>query len=204
MKDIDGYLSGPVRMASYKMLEFDVIFYGDVAMIPYVADVIYAFPGETVTQKLRVFDVYAKLDGAWNQVGSDTQLHPDSIAASMENLRPMGPNEKSSLLAAREAVWRAWFANDTPQLNELIPPELIAIEAGEKWQTATTNLRERKTSPRGEENSCAWNFLKPKFRLMVARPFSIRNSRLRRKWTESEPRCPDAPRKCLCCATTSG
>jgi ketosteroid isomerase-like protein len=140
MKDIDGYLNGPVRMASYKMLEFDVLFYGDVALIPYVADVTYAFPGGTVTQKLRVFDVYAKLDGTWNQVGSDTQLHPDSIAAGMENLRTMGPYEKSELLAAREAVWRAWFANDTPQLNELIPPELIAIETGEKWQTRDDEL----------------------------------------------------------------
>ena len=140
MKDIDGYLNGPVRMASYKMLEFDVLFYGDVALIPYVADVTYAFPGGTATQKLRVFDVYAKLDGAWNQVGSDTQLHPASIAATMENLRPMGPNEKSNLLAAREAVWRAWFANDTSQLAELIPPELIAIETGEKWQTREDEL----------------------------------------------------------------
>jgi ketosteroid isomerase-like protein len=140
MKDIDGYLNGPVRIASYKMLEFDVIFYGDVALIPYVAEVTYAFPGGTVTQKLRVFDVYAKLDGAWNQVGSDTQLHPDSIAAAMETLRPMGPDEKSSLLAAREAVWRAWFANDTQQLSQLIPPELIAIESGEKWQTRDDEL----------------------------------------------------------------
>ena len=104
MKDIDGYLNGPVRMNSYKMLEFDVIFYGDTALIPYVADVTYSFPGGTVTQKLRVFDVYAKLDSGWNQVGSDTRLHPDSIAASMENLRPMSPDEKKILIAAREAV----------------------------------------------------------------------------------------------------
>ena len=140
MKDIDGYLSGPVRMASYKMLEFDVIFYGDVALIPYVADVTYAFPGGTVTQKLRVLDVYAKLDGSWNQVGSDTQLHPDSIAAAMQNLRQMGPAEKKGLLAAREAVWRAWFSDDTAQLGELNPPELIAIESGEKWQTREDEL----------------------------------------------------------------
>lgn len=140
MKDIDGYLNGRVHMAAYKMLEFDVIFYGDVALIPYVAEVTYAFPGGTVTQKLRVFDVYAKLDGAWNQVGSDTQLHPDSIADAMENLRPMSADQKTSLLAAREAVWRAWFANDTPQLAELIPPELIAIDTSEKWQTREDEL----------------------------------------------------------------
>ena len=140
MKDVDGYLNGPVRIAAYNIVEFDVTFCGDVALVPYVADVTYAFPGGSVTQKLRVFDVYAKLDGAWNQVGSDTQLHPDSIAAAMENLRPMGPDEKRSLLAAREAVWHAWFANDTPQLAELLPPELIAIEAGEKWQTRDDEL----------------------------------------------------------------
>jgi Domain of unknown function (DUF4440) len=139
MKDVDGYLNGPVRMTAY-MIEFDVIFYGDVALIPYVADVTYAFPGCTVAQKLHIFDVYAKLDGAWNQVGSDTQLHPDSIAAAMEDLQPMSPGEKSSLLAAREAVWRAWFANDTAQLAELIPPELIAIDTSEKWQTRDDEL----------------------------------------------------------------
>jgi ketosteroid isomerase-like protein len=140
MKDVDGYLNGPVRMAAYKMLEFDVIFYGDVALIPYVADVTYAFPGGTLTQKLRVFDVYAKLDGAWNQVGSDTQLHPDSIADAMETLRPLSPTQKSSLLASREAVWRASFTNDTPRLAELIPPELIAIDTSEKWQTREGEL----------------------------------------------------------------
>jgi len=140
MKDVDSYLNGPVRLAAYKMLEFDVIFYGDVALVPYVADVTYAFPGGTVTQKLRVFDVYARLDGGWNQVGSDTQLHPDSIAAAMESFRPMSPDEKKSLLAAREAVWRAWFANDTPRLTELIPPELIAIDTSEKWETREDEL----------------------------------------------------------------
>jgi ketosteroid isomerase-like protein len=140
MKDVDGYLNGPVCMTAYKMLEFDVIFYGDVALIPYDADVTYTFPGGTVTQKLRIFDVYAKLDGAWNQVGSDTQLHPDSIAAAMEDLRPMSLGEKDRLLAAREAVWRAWFANDTAQLAELLPPELIAIETGEEWQTREDEL----------------------------------------------------------------
>ncbi len=140
MKDVDGYLNGPVRLAGYKMVEFNVVFYGDLALVPYVADVTYEFPGGSITQKLRVFDVYAKLDGAWNQVGSDTQLHPVSIAAAMENLQPMGPDRKKSLLAAREAVWRAWFANDTPQLAELIPPELIAIDSGEKWQSRDDEL----------------------------------------------------------------
>jgi len=140
MKDVEGYLSGPVRISDYKMVEFNVVFYGDVALVPYVADVTYEYPGGKFTQKLRVLDVYAKLDGGWNQVGSDTQIHPDSIAALMENLRPLGPGEKQELLAAREAVWRAWFANDTARLTELIPPELIAIETAEKWQSRDDEL----------------------------------------------------------------
>lgn len=140
MKNIDGYLHGPVRMSGYKMLEFDVIFYGDVAMIPYVADVSYEIPGGTATRKLRVFDVYAKLAGEWNQVGSDTHLHPDTVAAGMQELQTLSPDEKQELLAAREAVWRAWFANDSARLAELIPPELIAIESGEKWQSRDDEL----------------------------------------------------------------
>ncbi|HXZ10824.1 MAG TPA: nuclear transport factor 2 family protein [Candidatus Sulfotelmatobacter sp.] len=140
MKDVDGYLNGPVRISDYKMIEFNVVFYGDVALVPYVAGVTYEYPGGKFTQKLRVLDVYAKLDGGWNQVGSDTQIHPDSIAALMENLRPLSPAGKQELLAAREAVWRAWFANDAARLTELIAPELIAIEVGEKWQSRDDEL----------------------------------------------------------------
>lgn len=140
MKSIDGYLNGPVRMTAYKMLDFDVIFYGDCALVPYVANVTYEYPGGTTSLKLRVLDVYAKIDGGWNQVGSDTQLHPEARAAQMQELRPLSPEEKKELLAAREAVWRAWFANDTANLTVLIPPELIAIESGEKWQTRDDEL----------------------------------------------------------------
>ena len=135
MKDVNGYIESPVRMTAYKMLDFDVIFYGDVAIIPYVADVSYEYEGNTSTQKLRVLDVYAKLGGQWNQVGSDTQLHPESLAAEMQELQSLGADQKKDLLAAREAVWRDFFANNSSRLAESIPPELIAIEQGEKWST---------------------------------------------------------------------
>jgi hypothetical protein len=36
------------------------------------------------------------------------------------------------VLAAREAVWKAWFANDRATLERLIPAETIAIGAGEE------------------------------------------------------------------------
>ena len=135
MKDVNGFIQSPVRMTAYKMLEFDVIFYGDVAIITYVADVSYEYEGNTSNRKLRVLDVYAKLGGEWNQVGSDTQLHPVSLAAEMQRPQTLGADDKKELLAAREAVWRDFFANNAPHLAETIPPELIAIEYGDKWST---------------------------------------------------------------------
>jgi ketosteroid isomerase-like protein len=45
------------------------------------------------------------------------------------------PDEGSTLLKVREAVWRSWFANDAKTLIELVPPETIVISAGEKqWK----------------------------------------------------------------------
>jgi ketosteroid isomerase-like protein len=43
--------------------------------------------------------------------------------------------ERGQLLKAREAVWRAWFANDAQALRDLVPPETIVISAGEpEWK----------------------------------------------------------------------
>src|SRR5271155_5795714 len=39
MKDVQGFLHAPVKMAGYKMLEFDVVFYGNVGIVTYIADV---------------------------------------------------------------------------------------------------------------------------------------------------------------------
>lgn len=39
------------------------------------------------------------------------------------------------LLKTREAVWRAWFANDTAALKELVPPDTMVISSHEKeWK----------------------------------------------------------------------
>jgi hypothetical protein len=48
---------------------------------------------------------------------------------------------KKRLLDAREAVWRAYFANDRATLEKLIPEETIAIEAGDNtWSNRQTIL----------------------------------------------------------------
>jgi hypothetical protein len=45
------------------------------------------------------------------------------------------PDDRVGLLKAREAVWRAWFANDTKALEMLVPRDTIVISSGEKeWK----------------------------------------------------------------------
>jgi ketosteroid isomerase-like protein len=130
MQYADRSLKGPA-FQSYKMLEFDVMFYGDVALVPYIA----RLGPEDSQYKLRVLDVYAKLGGDWIQVGSYTAPHPDTQQFFQEQLSQLGPQGKQQLLAAREAVWRDFFANNRAHLEETIPAETIAINAGEKeWQ----------------------------------------------------------------------
>jgi hypothetical protein len=42
--------------------------------------------------------------------------------------------EDEDLVKTREAVWRAWFANDQKTLTELVPADTIAINSGaENW-----------------------------------------------------------------------
>ena len=46
------------------------------------------------------------------------------------------------LLAARDAVWRAFFADDLSQLDGMLGPELIAIQQHqEKWENKTDLLK---------------------------------------------------------------
>jgi ketosteroid isomerase-like protein len=46
-----------------------------------------------------------------------------------------GTKDRAAILAARDAVWRAWFAGDIPTLKQLVPAETIVISAGEEtWK----------------------------------------------------------------------
>lgn len=144
MHGVDEYMAAstspvksPVHMTAYKLLDSDVLFYGDVAIVPFVCEIEIGGPGikQPIKNKLRILDVFAKLNGQWFQVATDTARSPDAEAASMASLRTLGEENKKNLLDAREAVWRAYFANDRSKLEELLPEELIAIDDGEKWST---------------------------------------------------------------------
>jgi len=49
--------------------------------------------------------------------------------------QPISPALRQEILQAREAVWRAWFANDREKLDWMIPAGTVAINAGaEEWE----------------------------------------------------------------------
>lgn len=52
------------------------------------------------------------------------------------------PDDRAELLKSREAVWRAWFANDAKMLEALVPPDTIVISSGEeKWKNQADILQ---------------------------------------------------------------
>jgi ketosteroid isomerase-like protein len=121
--------SSPYGMSGYKMREFDMIFQGnDAAFVTFVADVESKTPSGIAKRALRITDFYTRQNGGWIQTGSDTELHPESAAQQYQIPRTLSENGRKNLLEAREAVWRAYFANDRAALDKLIPADLITIE----------------------------------------------------------------------------
>jgi hypothetical protein len=51
-------------------------------------------------------------------------------------------NTRRDILAARDAVWRAWFADDTTKLRDLLPEAVAAGSAGEEWADRKSVLDE--------------------------------------------------------------
>lgn len=148
IKGIDGYMDwnsvdpkNPYGMKSYKMREFDMIFKGDAAFVCFVSDIESNTPNGPSKRALRICDFYTKNEGKWIQSGSDTALHAESMEAQLQAARNLPNQMKQRLLAAREAVWRAYFAGDRAALEKLIPQETLAIEAGDNnWSSRQTIL----------------------------------------------------------------
>ena len=141
IKGRDGYLQaavgdGPMGakgqgMIGYRIVEYDTVWYGDVAVVNFVADVDYMFGSQPWRSKLTLMDIYAKEDGRWTQVASQTSYHPDYQERRMSELQPLSESARKELLIAREAVWRAWYGGDTARLKDLLPPELVTLGPGE-------------------------------------------------------------------------
>jgi Domain of unknown function (DUF4440) len=150
IRGLDGYMNEATfepgtpkgqGMVGYRLSDFDVVFYGDTAVASFVLDLDLVYGGEKNTQKLTLIDVYNKGPNGWIQVASNTSLHPEEIERQMSRPHGLSDSERKALVAAREAVWRAWFAGDTAALSKLVPPELITIEPGsDTFGTHTSNL----------------------------------------------------------------
>ena len=117
-------------MVGYRIGEFDIMFYGDTAVVSFMAEVDRLQGTEKSSQKLTFIDVYHKDPGGWIQVASNTSLHPDAVSQMMSQRRLLDPEERASLMKAREAVWRAWFGGDEAALMRMLPPELVTIDSG--------------------------------------------------------------------------
>lgn len=117
---------------TYKIGDFDVHFYGPELA---VASLFGEFQRNSITlRRFRIMDVYAKRNGSWIQVASHTVVDPEWRAEQMSKPMTIGPEVRQRILAAREAVWKAWFANDRAMLEKLVPEEVIAINNGEgEW-----------------------------------------------------------------------
>jgi hypothetical protein len=150
IRGLDGYMNEATfepgtpkgqGMVGYRMSDFDVVFYGDSAVASFVLDVDIVYGKEKSTQKLTLVDVYNKGPKGWIQVASNTSFHPEEIDRQMSGARALSDSDRKALFAAREAVWRAWFAGDTAALSKLVPPELITIDAeSETLGTYTSNV----------------------------------------------------------------
>jgi hypothetical protein len=91
MADADYSLKNPNGgMTGYRMLEYDISFHGDVAIINYIADIDTKWGDQKGTSKLRVLDVYEKRNGDWMQIASNTALHPDVVQRQIEEARKNG------------------------------------------------------------------------------------------------------------------
>lgn len=128
---------------TYRVGDFDVKFYSpELAVASFFGDFERKVASATVTlRRFRIMDVYAKRRGSWIQVASHTVIDPDWRAQQLSQPRTAAPELRQQILSAREAVWRAWFGNDRPALERLIPAEAIAIDAeAEGWSDRTAIL----------------------------------------------------------------
>lgn len=118
---------------TYKMSDFDVYFYSpDLAIANFIGE-FNTSSGETL-RRLRITDIYAKRKGNWIQVGSNTAADPQWRDEQFSQPRNITPDIRQRILAKRDAVWKAWFANDRPVLERVIPKEAVAINSGsDEW-----------------------------------------------------------------------
>jgi hypothetical protein len=77
-------------------------------------------------------------------MAANTVVDPAWRASRASANSVLNDNTRQQVLAAREEVWRTWFANDRAKLEELIPEEAVALESGGGWENRATILANAK------------------------------------------------------------
>ncbi len=128
----------------YKMNDFDVYFYNpELAVANFIGEFVNK-DGHTL-RRFRIMDIYAKRKGNWIQVASHTAVDPAWQDEQTTTPRNITPDVRQRILEKRDAVWKAWFTNDRPTLEKLIPEEAIAINSGSKeWSNRAAILSSAK------------------------------------------------------------
>jgi Domain of unknown function (DUF4440) len=130
----------PDPARGYKLMDFDAKFYApELAVVSFNAE-FYRKADNVTTNRFRIMDVYAKRNGTWIQVASHTVIDPAWRAEQTSKPMAVTTEMRQRILTARDAVWKAWFANDRPALERLIPEEAIAIESSEQWSNRAAIL----------------------------------------------------------------
>jgi ketosteroid isomerase-like protein len=116
--------------AGFKVFDFDVHFYtADIAVVNFFVDFGQKAGDSFRTDtRYRIMDIYVRRKGAWNQAASHTVVDPAWRAEQNAKPAALSPAMKDQLLAAREAVWRAYFTNDQAQLDKLVPDDLVVLQ----------------------------------------------------------------------------
>ncbi len=124
----------------FTIRDFDVAFYApEIGVANFILDFEKREAGRsTLWRRLRIMDVYAKRKDGWMQVSSHTVTDPDWQRQQFQKMltlaTPLSDEDRLQILKDREAVWRAFFANDRAALEKLLPAELITIDAGtDQW-----------------------------------------------------------------------
>lgn len=131
----------PDPTRSFRLLDFDVNFYSPELAVASFNLEFYRKADNVVQNRLRIMDVYAKRNGSWIQAASHTVLDPIWKAEQASNPTTVPPQMRQRILTTREAVWRAYFANDRTALEKLIPEDAIAIDSGsDEWSNRAAIL----------------------------------------------------------------
>lgn len=166
VRGIDAYMVNADRILEtmngvrYELRDVEVHVQGNIAVVYYVASYwIRNDSGEEQLVPLRSVDIYRREPGGWNQCGSNISFVPDSpnsqdtkpehtravapfAASSSTEHQAMNEAERATLMADREAIWRALLTNDQEAIKLVIPEETIAINiGGGPWENRDAILK---------------------------------------------------------------